>query len=133
MNTPLTLSSLNIVTAAETLNRLMAELIGMDPQLRVRRGDDDRQGPTVEVTSIDLAAAMTPKMFKHLHVATFGRPTVVEDGTVCFPMNFSYEHLRPGSNGCEIATVWLNMDGTLQAYRAANGDHYTAPGVVVQG
>ncbi len=108
-------SEFNVEAATKNLDELVSKLTKTPVKLELTMGD--RKGKAfISVTSNDLAASMRPRMFESLTVTDFGGG-VTNDGYYWLPLHFSYQHFGGGSNGTAIATVFLNLDGSIHIHR----------------
>ena len=104
------------ITLSNELAREIGKLTGVWLSFKVTL-ENIRSATYISVESNDISATMVPKMFEEIKVGNSGGD-VCEDGSYWLPIQYFYRHFSRGSNGSNIATVWINQDGTIKSVQS---------------
>ena len=75
------------------------------------------------ITSPDLSDTIGLRLFKSLHIKSFNysindkEDLADNDSRYWVTVNYSWTNFGGGSNGTQIATLWVNDDGTIKHIR----------------
>ena len=104
----LTFADFDLDSAVKNLEKEITRLIGI-PVKFTYKIERDR---FVKFSSQDLAGPMKPRMFKKLNVVNWGGE-INKDGHIWLNIKYEYEHIEGGSNGCDIAQIWIDKTGNV--------------------
>jgi hypothetical protein len=109
--TQTTINSFNLTAVENSINKTLKEIIGVNPNITVT-AKEPSEYDVIEISSDDLIVNVIPRMFKSLHIVSWGS-TVNNDGNLLVKFDYSYTHFDCGSNGFSVADIWLDVDGNV--------------------
>lgn len=123
-------TDIDLVQASKNVNDYVKSLINhgsflnSDPEIKLVSATRRNSEAYIAIKSKDLAIGMVPRVFKTLVIDEFGSSATseTEGGTKnlwWLNIHYSYTHFTGGSNGCEIANVYLNTAGDIVLNRTS--------------
>lgn len=95
-------------TIIKTLEKEITRLIDVPVKLTYKIEKDKY----FRFVSQDLTKDMKPRMFKTLRVINLGGE-INKTGEIWLSIKYEYVHIGGGSDGCEIAQVWVDTKGEI--------------------
>jgi hypothetical protein len=101
----------NLEAVQKNANLAIKEIIGVDAGINIGVKEND-SSEVIEVVSRDLSEGAMPRMFETVYVVSWGS-FINNNNQLFIRFHYRYKNFNGGSNGCAIATVLFNTNGTI--------------------
>ena len=104
----LTFDDFDLDAIIKTLEKEIPRLIDVPVKLTYKIEKDKY----FRFVSQNLTKDMKPIMFKALRVINWGGE-INKTGEIWLNIKYEYDHIEGGSNGCDIAQIWVDTKGEI--------------------